>query len=208
MTQGELKSTARPRGRPRSFDADEVLDKARAVFWNLGYAATSLDDLTAATGLNRPSLYAAFGNKHALYMAALERSCSEDTAALAAALATEAPLRAVLTGIFHRTVKTYRQGEQAPRGCFLVGTAVTQAVDDPEARELLAQYVTQTDTLFRARCERDARALTLGLEPAAAGAMASGTLHTLAVRARMGAGEADLKVIGLAAVHMICGARS
>lgn len=208
MAQGELKSAARPRGRPRSFDADEVLDKARAVFWNLGYAATSLDDLTTATGLNRPSLYGAFGNKHALYLAALERSCSEATAGLAAALATEAPLREVLTGIFHRTVKIYRQGEQAPRGCFLVGTAVTQAVDDPEARDLLAQYVTRTDALFRARLERDATALTPGLEPAAAGAMASGTLHTLAVRARMGADEPDLKVIGLAAVDMICGARS
>lgn len=207
MAQRELKSAARPRGRPRSFDIDEVLDKARAVFWNEGYAATSVDDLAAATGLSRPSLYAAFGNKHALYLAALERSFSEATEVLGAALASEAPLRAILTGIFDRTVEIYRRGQQGQRGCFLVGTALTQAVNDPEARDLLAQYVTQTDTLFRARFERDATALTPGLEPTGAGAMASGTLHTLAVRARMGAGEADLKVIGLAAVHMICGAR-
>ena len=64
----------RRRGRPRSFDEGEVLEKARGVFWDLGYAATSLDDIVRATGLNRPSLYAAFGDKHALYMAALTRT--------------------------------------------------------------------------------------------------------------------------------------
>jgi AcrR family transcriptional regulator len=196
---------ARPRGRPRSFDPDAVLDKARAVFWNLGYAATSLDDLAAATGLNRPSLYAAFGDKHALYLAALERSRSEATAALGAALATEAPLRVVLTAILDRTVEIYRRGEEGQRGCFLIGTAVTQAVDDPEARDMLGRYIAETDGLFRARFERDAAALAPGVTPAGAGAMASGTFHTLAVRARTGAGEADLRAVGHAAVDMICG---
>src|SRR3954469_8309146 len=104
MVQKEPK----PRGRPRSFDADEVLLQARAVFWNLGYAATSLDDLAAATGLNRPSLYAAFGDKHALYIAALDRSRSEARAALGAALKIDAPLREVLTLIFERTTDIYR----------------------------------------------------------------------------------------------------
>jgi TetR/AcrR family transcriptional regulator, copper-responsive repressor len=200
-----VQKEAKPRGRPRSFDPDEVLDKARAVFWNLGYAATSLDDLAAATGLNRPSLYAAFGDKHALYLAALERSRAEATAALGAALATEAPLRAVLTAILDRTVEIYRRGEEGQRGCFLIGTAVTQAVDDPQARAMLGRFIAETDGLFRARFERDAAALAKGVTPAGAGAMASGTFHTLAIRARTGASEPDLKAIGLAAVTMICG---
>ena len=202
MVQKETK----PRGRPRSFDPDEVLDKARAVFWNLGYAATSLDDLAAATGLNRPSLYAAFGDKHALYMAALDRSRTEATAALSAALATDAPLGVVLQVIFDRTVDIYRRGEDGQRGCFLIGTAVTQAVDDAQARELLGRFIAETDGLFRARFERDAASLAPGVTAAGAGAMASATFHTLAVRARTGASEADLKSIGLAAVAMICGA--
>ncbi len=202
MVQKETK----PRGRPRSFDPDEVLDKARAVFWNLGYAATSLDDLATATGLNRPSLYAAFGDKHALYMAALDRSRTEATTALGAALATEAPLRAVLQTIFDRTVDIYRRGEEGQRGCFLVGTAVTQAVDDPQARALLAAFISETDGLFRARFERDAASLAPGVTPAGAAPMASGTFHTLAVRARTGASEADLKAIAHAAVTMICAA--
>ncbi|HEY0650727.1 TetR/AcrR family transcriptional regulator [Phenylobacterium sp.] len=205
MVQKEAGAERRPRGRPRSFDPDEVLDKARAVFWNLGYAATSLDDLAAATGLNRPSLYAAFGDKHALYLAALARSAKEATTALGAALATELPLRVVLQAIFDRTVEIYRRGEEGQRGCFLIGTAVTQAVDDPEARALLGAYVAETDRLFRERFERDRATLAAGVSPAGAGAMASGVFHTLAVRARTGAGEAELKAIGLAATDMICG---
>src|SRR3954462_9398754 len=144
MVQKELKT----RGRPRSFDADAVLDQARSVFWNLGYAATSLDDLAAATGLNRPSLYAAFGDKHALYMAALERSRSEAGAALGAALKTEAPLRDLLIVIFERTTDIYRRGDAGQRGCFLIGTAVTQGVDDPQARDLLGRFVAETDAAF------------------------------------------------------------
>jgi len=208
MVQKEAGTERRPRGRPRSFDPDAALDKARAVFWNLGYAATSLDDLAAATGLNRPSLYAAFGDKHALYLAALRRSAAEATAALGAALATEIPLRAVLQAIFDRTVEIYRRGEEGQRGCFLIGTAVTQAVDDPEARAMLGAYVADTDRLFRERFERDADSLAAGVSPAGAGAMASGILHTLAVRARTGAGEAELKAIGLAATDMICGPKA
>jgi AcrR family transcriptional regulator len=201
MVQKEL----RPRGRPRSFDPDEVLDKARAVFWNLGYAATSLDDLAAATGLNRPSLYAAFGDKHALYLACLDRSAREGVASLTAALKTEAPLRVLLGVIFDRTIEIYRAGEVGQRGCFLVGTAVTQAVDDPAARERLAGFVADTDRLFAERFEAQHDQLAPGVTPAAAGAMASATFHTLAVRARTGAVEAEMQAVGRAAVDLICG---
>lgn len=198
----------RPRGRPRSFDPDEALDKARAVFWNLGYAATSLDDIAAATGLNRPSLYAAFGDKHALYLAALRRSAREAAGALTQALAAKAPLRDVLATIFDVTVSIYRRGEAGQRGCFLVGTAVTQAVDDPDARAMLAGYVAETDRLFQARFEADRPQLAAGVSPAAAAMMASGTLHTLAIRARTGADQAELKRVGAAAIDLICGAAS
>src|SRR5215469_17471674 len=131
----------RSRGRPRSFDEGVVLEKAREVFWNLGYSAASLDDLAAATGLNRPSLYAAFGDKHALYMAALARTREGAVAAMRAMLGRGGiTLREALGDLLAAAIGSYVVGDVGQRGCFIVGTAVTQAVDDPEAREMLGGF--------------------------------------------------------------------
>lgn len=198
-----VQKEARPRGRPRSFDPNVVLDKARAVFWNQGYAATSLDDLAAATGLNRPSLYAAFGDKRALYLAALGRSRDEALTAMGRALATDAPLGSLMGRILERTVEVYRSGEVAQRGCFLIGTAVTQAVEDAEIRELVADFIARTEKVFRDRFEAAADELAPGVQPGAAATMMTATMHTLAIRARTGADGAELKRVADAALGMI-----
>ncbi|ACG79828.1 transcriptional regulator, TetR family [Phenylobacterium zucineum HLK1] len=205
MVQKEERDGGRRRGRPRSFDPDAVLEKARAVFWNLGYAATSLDDLAAATGLNRPSLYAAFGDKRALYLAALGRSRDEALGALGRALQPERPLRQVIAFIFERSIELYRAGEVGQRGCFVVGTAVTQAVEDAEVRSLVADFIERTEAAFRARFAADAGQLAPGLSPAAAAAVAAATLHTLAIRARTGADGPELKRVADAALEALFG---
>src|ERR1700733_3259545 len=64
---------AKRRGRPRSYEPDVALGQAMEAFWKSGYAATSLDDLSAATGMNRPSLYAAFGDKQDIYVKAYQK---------------------------------------------------------------------------------------------------------------------------------------
>jgi AcrR family transcriptional regulator len=196
---------ARRRGRPRSFDEDEVLEKARAVFWNLGYAATSLDDLAAATGLNRPSLYAAFGDKHALYMRALQRTRETAAAAMRAMMGRDGSLREVLRDLFGAAIAAYVAGDEGQRGCFIVGTAVTQAVNDPEARALAAAFVADEDAAFRERFERSANELAPGVSAAGAAALATAALHTLAIRARTGEDRAGLEAVADAAVDLICG---
>ena len=111
-------TTRRPRGRPRTFDLDDALDAAMRVFWRKGYLGTSLSDLTTAIGINRPSLYAAFGSKEALFRKALERYANGPTAYLRNALEEPTARRVVehmLTGAARLATDP-----KNPQGC-LVG---------------------------------------------------------------------------------------
>ncbi len=108
-------------GRKRAFDKAEALDKAMRVFWDNGYSGTSVNDLTAALGINKPSLYAAFGNKERLFTTALEHYMSRYGAPLMERLAgpEEAPLaerlRAYLLGIVNLV-----SDRELPKGCLFV----------------------------------------------------------------------------------------
>ncbi len=106
MVQKSQRKTAegppRRRGRPRAFDPDAALTQAMDVFWKEGFAATSLDDLSLATGLNRPSLYGAFGDKRALYIQAYRRYREHVREAFTPLFAESAPLRAKLRRILLR----------------------------------------------------------------------------------------------------------
>ena len=86
MVHKSTDETKRRRGRPRAYDPEVALNRAIGAFWNAGYSGTSLDDLAAATGMNRPSLYAAFGDKHALYVKALEHYWQMSYAAMREAI--------------------------------------------------------------------------------------------------------------------------
>ena len=77
--------------RPRKFDEPQVIAAARDVFWRSGYVDTSLDDLTAATGLGRGSLYGAFGDKRALFLRVLDEYCTDSAGHAAASLAGPEP---------------------------------------------------------------------------------------------------------------------
>ena len=197
----------RPRGRPRSYDPQVALDQARAAFWNTGYVATSLDDLSAATGLNRPSLYGAFGDKKALYILALEKTRAEIGSSLAQAFAPEDHLRTALTRVYEATAAVYMRGDAGPRGCFLIGTAVTEAVDDPDVRAVLGLALSEIDAAFEARIRR---AMEVGNLPGSSDAagmarVATGVLNGMAVRARAGGDLATLRAMGASAVDLICG---
>jgi TetR/AcrR family transcriptional regulator, copper-responsive repressor len=195
------------RGRPRSYDPDTALAQAMSVFWDAGYAGTSLDDITAGTGLNRPSLYGAFGDKRALYLQALERYRSQGRAAMADALSREVPLREALARVYELALSLYLSGDAGARGCFLIGTALTESVLDPDVRKLLRDSLHDFDDAFEARIRyaQEQGEIPRDANPNALARMASATLHTLAIRSRAGEPRKLLEATAGAALDLICG---
>jgi AcrR family transcriptional regulator len=116
-----MDTTEKSRGRPRSFDAETVLDTVQEVFWRQGYEGTSYTDLTAATGLNKPSLYAAFGDKEALFAAALDRYNRGPTAALVSAFEANPAFQDGLEAMLRGFVDLYTSGP-VPCGCMAATT--------------------------------------------------------------------------------------
>jgi AcrR family transcriptional regulator len=108
------------RGRPRAYEPEQALGKALDLFRKDGFAATSLDDLSAATGMNRPSLYGAFGDKRELYIKSYMRYREDSRAAMADIFKTQAPIRERLARLFAVALDIYLSGEAGPRGCFTV----------------------------------------------------------------------------------------
>jgi len=195
------------RGRPRAFDPDVALAQAVDAFWDAGFAATSLDDLTEATGMNRPSLYGAFGDKQALYRKAFDVYCERTRLAFAAVFSGDEPLRAALRNVYNTAIAIYLSGDNGPRGCFIIGTAVAQAVTDPDIRAALADVLREIDDAFRARIARARRIgeLPADADPAKLAKLASASLYSMTIHARAGAGRPALEAIAEAAVEIICG---
>ncbi len=110
------------RGRPRTFDEERALDAALGVFWRSGYQGASLADLTHAMGISKPSLYAAFGNKEHLYLAALERYREQQLTKHVEALAAEPDLKKAIRA-FLRSVATMLTAPELPGGCMVVNSA-------------------------------------------------------------------------------------
>src|SRR5690242_21022003 len=116
------------RGRPRAYDPADALARAAAQFWKAGYAGTSLDDLVAATGMNRPSLYAAFGDKRELYLKTLEHYRDEYREVARRTMTDDPPLRVFLERFYEIALDLYLK--ESGRGCYSIGTAATVAVVD------------------------------------------------------------------------------
>jgi AcrR family transcriptional regulator len=161
-------SPPRPRGRPRAYEPETALTKAMETFWRDGFAATSLDDLSAATGMNRPSLYGAFGDKRALYIQAYRHYRRRVREAFRPMFFGDVPLRDKLRRILAAAVDLYSSGEAGPRGCFTVLTTSSDAIADAEIRVLLGRLAAATlHTLsIRARAGAPRAALDLIVEDA------------------------------------------
>lgn len=118
--------------RPKAFDPDEILDRATALFWRKGYAATSVADLVEALGINRGSLYGTFTDKRALFLAALERYDERAIGAVVRHLRNaQGPGRERIQSLFDNIIRAVEErGDR--RGCLVCNTAVELAATDPE----------------------------------------------------------------------------
>lgn len=140
-------------GRPRAFDENAVLDQAMEVFWDKGYAATSLTDLLAATGLSKSSLYEAFGNKHDLFLRALERYRDVVVAPTVTALEQVSPAREAIRRAFLQVIEGVEE-TASPRGCFSNNCAVEQAAHDPAACRRVIEVFGRFEAAFEAAIRR------------------------------------------------------
>ncbi|MFF4345457.1 TetR/AcrR family transcriptional regulator [Kitasatospora sp. NPDC001540] len=142
-------------GRPRAFDRDEALDRAVRVFWRHGYEGAALSDLTAAMGINRPSLYAAYGNKESLFRQCLDRY-QQGPARHAREALTRPTARAVAEHLLHGTVAVVTR-EEGP-GCLLVHGALATGPGSEAVRAESAARRAAHRTALRTRLEQAARA--------------------------------------------------
>jgi AcrR family transcriptional regulator len=147
---GMKPETAPQLGRPRAFDPDAALDRAMHVFWTKGYEGASLSNLTRAMRINRPSLYAAFGNKHQLFQKALDRYVQGPLAFFGKALAAP-KVRDVIEQIFFGVTRMSETPE-VPPGCLLVQGAL--AGGNPSARKEVTARRLAADAALRRRLER------------------------------------------------------
>ena len=192
-------------GRPREFDEQQALGAALERFWEKGFEATSLADLTECMGLQKGSLYGAFGDKRQLYLSALARYQDEALGTIARALAAEGSPREALRAFFAEAVAR-SASRDGPRGCLCVNTAVELAPHDDEIARGLRKHGERVEALFQQLIERgQARGeFTTRLEARAAARFLGGLLYGLGVLAKTRPGRGrleDIVRVGLSALE-------
>lgn len=183
------------KGRPREFDADDALDRALEVFWRKGYEGASLSELTDAMGINRPSLYAAFGNKEDLFRKALDRYADGPAAYTREAL-NEPTARAVAEKLLRGAADALTDPDNPP-GCLGVQGALSCGDAAESIRAELCARRTSFETALRKRFER-AKAegdLRADVSCADLARLVATVMQGMAVQAASGATRKDLRKV-------------
>ncbi|TYC91683.1 TetR/AcrR family transcriptional regulator [Novosphingobium sp. BW1] len=186
-------SPAKSRGRPREFDPEVALGSALQVFWKHGYEGASLAELTEAMGITKPSLYACFGNKEALFKKALDLYERDKLAYIRAAL--EAPTaRGVAERLLLGSLDTYC-GSAERQGCLGVISLLSCTNEDTSIRDHMIARRQSSDAALVTRFE-EAKAqgdLPEGSDPVGLAQCLSTVLQGLAVKAQGGTSRGELK---------------
>jgi AcrR family transcriptional regulator len=184
-----------PIGRPRGFDADAALERAMLVFWEQGYEGASLSDLTAAMGITKTSMYAAFGNKEELFRKALERY-EEGPAAYVARALRQPTARVVATAFLAGSVAaTTRPG--CPSGCLGVQGSLAAGEAGRTARDTLTAWRDEGRAHLRDRFRRavDEGDLPADADPELLARYVMTVANGIAVQAAGGAGRDELRQV-------------
>lgn len=191
------------RGRPPEFARPVALDAALRTFWLRGYSGASLDDLTAAMGIHKPSLYAAFGSKQQLYEAAVDHYIATIGVSYLAPLGASR-LRDALDGFFDQTIAGVCGGF-GPRGCIVACTLPAEAGVSTAAQAKLQAVLAQLDAAFAARLTQAQQAgeLSAAADPRCLGQILTSGMMALSIRARAGADAATLRALADALVAAV-----
>lgn len=133
-----LEKSNKLRGRPRVFDMDEALDKALEIFWKRGYEGASIAELTETLGINKPSLYAAFGNKEELFNKTLSRYVAGPVAFIQEAI-NQPSAYEVAQSFLTKAVEFFTNTKH-PKGCLIVQAALSVSADSLLVQDLLTKY--------------------------------------------------------------------
>ncbi len=210
MVKKDSAACPAPRGRPRSFDTDQVLDRVRDTFWRYGYAGTSMDQLSAATGLHKPSLYGAFGDKKKLYLAALDNYLADVRAEFAEAFSVPDLIES-LRAMTEWSIDKFMGKDETGPGCFMMHTAMPEASEDPEISRAVRESM---DSLDRALVRRFEKAIEAGqispqADPHALAMVMVANHYEISGRARAGYSREELRALAdraLALVRAMSGA--
>lgn len=192
-------------GRPREFDEAVALDAARSVFLDKGLAAATLDDLTTAMQINRPSLYAAFTDKEELYLRTIDGYAQAMQAQAGAALAGAPTLRLALKRFYAGAIEAYTGGGEHAVGCYIVSSAIPEAVCNERVRARAAEVLRFMDSALEQRFRQAVEdgELPARSDPRELASLAGAILHSLSVRARGGAKRRELEALATSAVQML-----
>jgi TetR/AcrR family transcriptional regulator, copper-responsive repressor len=198
-----MRNSTKRRGRPPSYDRAAAVDAFTSLFWQKGFAATSLDEIARETGMNRPSLYAAFGDKRAMYLLALKSFADQANRGMADALSRPS-LREALLAFYDQAITVYTAGPFA-RGCLIACSGAHEAANDNDVRATVVSIFQGIHTLLEGRfqCASEAGDLLRHIAPDDAARLASCVLQSLAVQARAGMSRADLQMLASSAIKVV-----
>jgi TetR/AcrR family transcriptional regulator, transcriptional repressor for nem operon len=192
--------------RPKEFEEARALDDALLLFWSRGYAATSLADLQASTGLSRSSLYLAFGSKHELFLRCLGHYTTQVGGALGSVAAEPLPARELLARLFVTVFKLTSAGGKN-RGCFLGNSALELGDRDPAVRERVFAGLAAVEQVFAQVLRQGVESgeLRPGVKPALTAQILTANLHGMLVMAKAGASKKSLNALQAAALSSVTG---